>query len=53
MPIRLGNLLLGELVSGQGKLNQRPPFSLAEAERAEALIELGAPGAGGAEKHKA
>ncbi len=48
-----GQLLLGELRSTVRKVNQRPPFALAEAEWPKTLIELGAPGAGGTEKHEA
>ena len=49
----LGDFLLGELVSALRKVNERPPFALAQAERAQPLIELGAPGTGGAEEEQA
>jgi hypothetical protein len=49
----LGDLLLGELISAFRKMDERSPFSLAQAERAEALIEPGAPGSGRAEEHEA
>ena len=52
-PHSFGDLPLGERISALGKVNEGPPFSLAQAERAEALIEPGAPGAGGAEKDEA
>ena len=49
----LGDFLLGAIVSSLGKMNERPPFSLAQAEGAEPLIEPGAPGPGGAEEDQA
>ena len=49
----LGNFLLGQFVSALREMDQRPPFALAQAERAQALVELGAPGPGGAEEHLA
>ena len=48
----LGDFFLGELISALGKMNERSPFALAQTERAQALIELRAPGARGAEKHQ-
>jgi hypothetical protein len=48
----LGDLFLSEFVSAQRKLHQRAPFALAQPEGAEALIELGAPGSRGGEKHE-
>src|ERR1700674_6002445 len=48
-----GNFLLREFVSALREMDQRPPFALAQAERAQALVELGAPGPSGAEKHLA
>src|SRR6476620_12071572 len=50
-PIR--DLLLGEFISTLGKMHKRPPFSLAEAERPQTLVELCAPGAGGPEEDQA
>ena len=47
-----GDLFLGELVSSLGKMHERPPFSLAQTEGPQALIEPRAPGARGAEKDK-
>jgi hypothetical protein len=44
------DFLLGELIAALGKVNERPPFSLAQAQRSQAPIEPGPPGAGGAEK---
>jgi hypothetical protein len=49
----LGDFLLGEIVSSLGEMNERPPFSLAQAERAEPLVEPGAPGAGRPEEDQA
>src|SRR4051812_36449172 len=48
----LGDFLLGECISALGKVDERPPFSLAQAKRAQALVEPGAPGPGRAEKHE-
>src|SRR5206468_4992109 len=48
----LGDLLLRELVSTLGQVDERAPLPLAQAERTQALIEFGAPGTGGAEEQK-
>ena len=47
------DFLLGKRVSALGKMNERSPFSLAEPERAEPLVEPGAPGPGSAEENQA
>ena len=49
----LGDLFLRQFVSTLRKMNKRAPLALGQAERAQALIELGAPGPGGAEEQKA
>jgi hypothetical protein len=51
-PHALGDFLLGELVSALGKVNKGAPFTLAQTEGPQALIELRTPGARGAEKDK-
>jgi hypothetical protein len=48
----LRDFLLGKFVSALRKVDQRPPFALAQAERAQALIKLRAPGARRAEEQK-
>jgi hypothetical protein len=45
-----GDFFLSELVSRLGQVNESPPLSLAQAERAQTLIQLSAPGARRAEK---
>jgi hypothetical protein len=49
----LGDFLLGAIVRALGKMHERPPFSLAQAEWAQALIEPGAPGTSGPEEDQA
>src|SRR5256885_7848597 len=46
----LGDLFLSELVSPLGEMDEGPPFSLAQAQRAQPPVELRPPGAGGPEK---
>src|SRR2546423_13259037 len=46
----LRDLLLGKFVPTLREMHKCPPFSLAQAERTQALVELGPPGAGGAEE---
>jgi hypothetical protein len=48
----LSDFLLREFVPTLGKVNQRAPLALAQAERAETLIESRAPGTGGAEEQE-
>src|SRR5476651_702804 len=45
-PHPLGNFLLREFVSALREMDQRPPFALAQTERAQTLVELRSPGAG-------
>src|SRR5436190_13509499 len=49
----LGDLFLGKSISALGKMHERPPFSLAQAEGAQALVELRPPSPGGAEEDEA
>ena len=49
----LGDFLLGQFISALREMNERAPFSLAKAERAEPLVEPRAPGARGPEKDEA
>ena len=49
-PHPFGDLFLSELVPTLGKVDERSPFSLTQAERAQASIKFRAPGAGGAEE---
>jgi hypothetical protein len=51
-PHAFGDFLLGKFVSSLGQMHERPPFSLAQPEGTQALIELRAPGARRAEKDK-
>jgi hypothetical protein len=48
----VSDFLLREFVPTLRKENERAPLALAQAERAETLIEFGAPGTGGAEQQK-
>jgi hypothetical protein len=48
----LGDFLLREFVPTLGKENERAPLALSQAERAQTLIEFGAPGTGGAEEQE-
>jgi hypothetical protein len=48
----LSDFFLGELVPALGNVNERAPLALAQAERAQTLIEFRAPGTSGAEEQK-
>jgi hypothetical protein len=48
----LSDFLLREFVPTLGNVDERAPLALAQAERAETLIEFGAPGTSGAEEQK-
>jgi hypothetical protein len=48
-----GDFFLSELISTLRKKHQGAPLSLAEAERAQTLIEPGSPGSGGPKEDKA
>ena len=49
----LGDFFLGELVPALGEMNECPPFSLAQSEGSQALVEPGPPSAGCAEEDEA
>jgi hypothetical protein len=49
----LRDFFLGPSVSALRKMHERPPFSLAQTEWSQTLVELGAPGAGGPKEDKA
>ena len=49
----LRDFFLGEFISALRKMHERPPFSLAQSERAQTLVELRPPGARGAEENQA
>jgi len=48
----LSDFLLREFVPALRNVDERAPLALAQAERAQTLIELGAPGTSGAEEQK-
>jgi hypothetical protein len=48
----ISDFLLREFVPTLRNVNERAPLTLAQAERAQTLIELGAPGTSGAEEQK-
>jgi len=48
----LSDFLLREFVPTLGNVDERAPLALAQAERAQTLIEFGAPGTSGAEEQK-
>jgi len=48
----LSDFLLREFVPALRNMDERAPLALAQAERAETLIEFGAPGTGGAEEQE-
>jgi hypothetical protein len=48
----LSDFLLREFVPALRNVDERAPLALAQAERAETLIEFGAPGTGGAEEQE-
>src|SRR4051812_13108113 len=48
-----GDLFLRKLVTPLRQVHQSPPLALRQPERAEALVESGAPGASGPEEEKA
>jgi len=52
-PHALGDFFLGEFISALRKMHQRAPFALAQTERPQTLVELGAPRARGPEEDKA
>ena len=52
-PHPLSNFFLGKFVSALGEMNERPPLTLAQSERAEPLVQLCPPGAGRAEEDQA
>ena len=52
-PHSFGDFFLGKFVSALGKMDERPPFPLAQPEGAQALVQLRAPGARGPEEKKA
>jgi hypothetical protein len=52
-PHPLGDLFLGKFVSALGKVHERSPFPLAQAEGPQTPVELRAPGTGGAEENQA
>jgi hypothetical protein len=48
----LGDFFLGEFVSTLGKVDERPPLALTQAEWTQALVKFGAPGTGGPEEQE-